>query len=83
MSDQSDGLAHLRWPHSGRTGALNAGAYRAKMNAIPAGQCGKGQVADESVDLYGSEGWDSNPLAGLIVLRTSPARIIWARSCRA
>ena len=56
MRDQANELTDLMWPHSGHTRALNAAAYYATMNTVSAGQCGKGQVANAAVDLYGSDG---------------------------
>ena len=82
MSDQPDGLDHLRWPHSGRTGALNVAASCETMNTIPAGQRGRGQVADVPVDLYGSEGWRFEKTGNVLLVLTGSSQVVEPHTLR-
>ena len=56
-SGSRPGSGRRRWPHSGRTTALNAATGCASLSSIAPVHQAYGLVRDVHVSLYGSEGW--------------------------
>ena len=60
-SGSRPGSGRQRWPHSGRTTALNGATCCASLSSIAPVHQPYGLVRDVHVSLYGLEGWGSSP----------------------